>query len=130
MQTFRAVSPWKQGSESGLSTEVVDRRLEHVLRGEAQDLSSALRGKSCQKGRRLRVGRQMFSLDDRRVMKSTISLLKQIPVSQHLGTASYSVVSLPAPLARPSAHPHHCGTLCPDWEAHSSSLILGVALLV
>ena len=55
--------------------------------------------KSCQKGRQLWVKRQMFLVADRWVMKSTISLLKQILVYQHLGTASYGVVSLRALLS-------------------------------
>lgn len=74
----------------------------------------------------------MFLVDDRRAMKSTISLLKQIPVYQHLETASRGVVSLHARLSPAPAHPHHCGTHCLDRGALPLSLIsaLGVKLLI
>lgn len=69
----------------------------------------------------------MFVVDDRWVMESTIRLLKQIPVYEHLGTTSYGVVPLCAPL---SLAPHHWGILCLDHGAQSWSFILSAALLV
>lgn len=88
-------------------------------------------GESCQKGRQPWVKRQMFLVDDRWIRKSTVSLLKPIPVSQHLGTASYGVLSpcSPVPCPLPTPTRHH-GRLRLDPGAQLSILPLGGTLLV
>lgn len=77
---------------------MVEGRPKNVLGEAAQGLSSPDRQEELSERPATGV-RQMVLVDERRVMKSTISLLKLIPVYEHVGTTSYGVVSLCARLS-------------------------------